>query len=81
MIQKMVALRDLFKDPLFKIILDDMVDQAEDGKEPSALVAFVRNVSRDEYEELADSEDYEGAQGRVSSQLSMDTAKRQSELR
>ena len=82
MIQKMVALRDLFKDPLFKIILDDMVDQAEDGKEPSALVAFVRNVSRDEYEELADSEDYEGAQGRVSSQLSdMDTAKQsESEL-
>ena len=82
MIQKMVALRDLFKDPLFKIILDDMVDQAEDGKEPSALVAFVRYVSRDEYEELADSEDYEGAQGRVSSQLSdMDTAKQsESEL-
>ena len=82
MIQKMVALRDLFKDPLFKIILDDMVDQAEDGKEPSALVAFVRNVSRDEYEELADSEDYEGAQGRVSSQLSdMETAKQsESEL-
>lgn len=82
MIQKMVALRDLFKDPLFKIILDDMVDQAEDGKEPSALVAFVRNVPREEYEELADSEDYEGAQGRVSSQLSdMDTAKQsESEL-
>ena len=82
MIQKMVALRDLFKDPLFKIILDDMVDQAEDGKEPSALVAFVRNVPREEYEELADSEDYEGAQGRVSSQLSdMETAKQsESEL-
>ena len=82
MIQKMVALRDLFKDPLFKIILDDMVDQAEDGKEPSALVAFVRNVPREEYEELADSEDYEGAQGRVSSRLSdMETAKQsESEL-
>lgn len=76
MIQKMIVMRDLFKDPLYKIILDDMADQAEDGKTPSLLVAFVRNVPRDEYEELADSEDYESAQGRVSSQLSdMDTAK------
>jgi hypothetical protein len=76
MIQKMIVMRDLFKDPLYKIILDDMADQAEDGKTPSLLVAFVRNVPRDEYEELADSEDYESAQGRVSSQLSdMDNAK------
>lgn len=76
MIQKMIVMRDLFKDPLYKIILDDMADQAEDGKTPSLLVAFVRNVPRDEYEELADSEDYESAQGRVSSQLSdMDAAK------
>lgn len=76
MIQKMIVMRDLFKDPLYKIILDDMADQAEDGKVPSVLVAFVRNVPRDEYEELADSEDYEGMQGRVGSQLNdMDSAK------
>lgn len=59
---KMVALRGIFYDPLFKAIADDMVDQREDGQEPSVKVAIARVIPINELQELADSEDYASAQ-------------------
>lgn len=61
-IGKMVALRDAYYDPLFKAILDDLVDQQEDGQTPSVKVAIARTVPVAELQELADSEEYAGVQ-------------------
>lgn len=62
---KMVALRDAFKDPLFKEVLDDMIDQQEDGSMPSLLVAVARNAPMEELQDLADNEKYADVQGAV----------------
>jgi len=69
LIEKMSALRDAFEDPLFKAVLDDMVDQREDGQTPSLLVAVARNVSLEELQNLADGEDYAGIQESLRGQL------------
>lgn len=68
-IEKMVALRDLFKDPYYKQLIDEMIDQKEDGKTPSVLAAIAKVIPIDEIEELADSEDYESAHKGVESRL------------
>lgn len=68
-IEKMVALRDLFKDPYYKQLIDEMIDQKEDGKTPSVLAAIAKVIPIDEIEELADSEDYESAYKGVESRL------------
>jgi hypothetical protein len=75
-IKQLVFVRDLFDDPLWKSILDDMADQKEDGKTPSVEVAIARNIPLEKIQGLAESEDYEGVQGELSSSLS---AKKQSE--
>lgn len=67
---KMVSLRDAFLDPLFKDVMDDMVDQGEDGKTPSLLVAIARNVPLEDLQELADNENYENIQVAVDDRIS-----------
>lgn len=62
LIDKLIFVRDMFEDPLWKKILDDMADQKEDGSIPSIEVAIARTIPLDKLQELADSEDYEGAQ-------------------
>lgn len=74
---KMIALRDAFEDPLFKAVLDDLVDQKEDGQTPSVAVAIVRNVPIQELVDLADSEEYEGAQTSLKGKL--DAGKKEQE--
>jgi hypothetical protein len=74
MLGKMVALRDAFQDPLFKSVLDDMVDQQKDGKTPSLLVAVARNVPMEELQDLADNENYADVQGAVDERLAKDKA-------
>lgn len=69
LIEKMTALREAFADPLFKAVLDDMVDQKEEGTTPSLLVAISRNIPMDELEALADNENYADAQKSVSEKL------------
>lgn len=58
LIRKMMGLRDAFEDPLFKAILDDMVDQKEDGQMPSVIVAISRVVPIEKIQEVADNENY-----------------------
>lgn len=70
LIANLVLIRDLFEDPLWKAILDDMADQKEDGKTPSVEVAIARNIPLENLQSLAESEDYEGVQGELSSSLS-----------
>lgn len=65
LISKMMGLRDAFADPLFKAILDDMVDQKEEGKTPSVIVAISRVVPLDKIQEVADNENYSDIQGGV----------------
>lgn len=78
-LDKMVALRDAFSDPLFKEVLDDMVDQREDGATPSLLVAVARNVPIDELQELADNENYADVQGSIDKRLAADAESQKSE--
>ena len=72
--KQIVGLRDSFKDPLFQDVLDDMVDQAEDGKTPSILVAIARNVPMEDLQDLADKENYEDVQGAVDERLTQQTS-------
>jgi hypothetical protein len=79
LLDKMIALRDAFQDPLFKSVLDDMVDQQEDGKTPSLLVAVARNAPMEELQGLADNENYADVQGAVDEQLANTKAEGDSE--
>ena len=76
LVEKLVFIRDLFEDPLWKSILDDMADQKEDGKTPSVEVAIARNIPLEKIQTLAEGEDYEGVQTELASNL---TAKTQAE--
>jgi len=78
-VEKMVALRDAFEDPKLKAIIDDMVDQKEDGATPSAKVAVARVFDVEELQEIADSEDYASAQAGVEEGLAQEAEKKQSE--
>jgi hypothetical protein len=77
--EKMVALRDAFQDPLFKAVLDDMVDQQEDGKTPSLLVAVARNAPMEELQDLAENENYADVQGAVDERLAKDKSDAEAE--
>ena len=79
LLDKMIALRDAFQDPLFKSVLDDMVDQQEDGKTPSILVAVARNVPMEELQDLADNENYADVQGAVDERLAKDESDMEAE--
>jgi len=76
LVEKLIFVRDLFEDPLWKAILDDMADQKEDGNTPSIEVAIARNIPLDKIQAITESEDYEGVQNELSSNL---TAKKQAE--
>ena len=71
LIEKLVFVRDLFEDPIWKALLDDMADQKEDGQTPSVEVAIARNIPIEKITQLAESEDYESAQSGLSENLSM----------
>jgi len=68
-VDKLIFVRDLFEDPLWKSILDDMADQKEDGKTPSVEVAIARNIPLEKLQTLAESEDYEGTQTELTSNM------------
>lgn len=69
MVDALSFVRDRFEDPLHKAILDDLYDQEEDGKTPSVEVAIARTVPLAKIQELAESEDYESAQGALTESL------------
>lgn len=71
-VDQLVFLRDMYRDPLWKAIHDDMIDQKDDGKEPSVLVAFARNVPMEKFEALAENEDYMGAQDELANNMKME---------
>jgi len=68
--ERLKSIVDLYEDPLFKDVLDDMHEQRMDGQVPSLLVAVARNVPMEELTRLADDEDYEGVQTAVNDRLS-----------
>lgn len=72
LIEKLIFVRDAFEDPTWKLILDDMADQKEDGQMPSVEVAIARTVPMDKLMEMAENEDYEGAQGELSAKMDSD---------
>lgn len=76
---KLVALREAFKDPLFKAVLDDMVDQQEDGSTPSLLVAVARNAPMEELQELGENENYADVQAGVDDRIAKETADAEAE--
>lgn len=69
LVDKLTTIKDIFADPLFAAILEDMVDQAEDGKTPSVQVAIARNVPLSSLQELADNEEYETIQDELAEEL------------
>lgn len=69
LVEKLVFVRDLFEDPLWKSILDDMADQKEDGKTPSVEVAIARNIPLEKIQTISESEEYDGVQDELTSSL------------
>lgn len=70
LVDQLTFVRDLFSDPLWKSILDDMADQKEDGKTPSVEVAIARNIPLEKIQSITEGEDYEGVQNELSESLS-----------
>lgn len=79
LIEKLIFVRDLYQDPLWLKILDDMADQKEDGKTPSLLVAVARNIPLEDLQDLADNENYEEIQGAVDQRLEADKEAKEKE--
>lgn len=79
LIEKMITVRDLFEDPLFKDVLDDMDEQRQSGQVPSLLVAVARNVPMEELTKLADDENYEDVQNAVNDRVSKQKEEESSE--
>ena len=71
LVDQLTFIKDLFADPLYMAILDDLADQKEDGTTPSVEVAIARNIPMEKLQALAESEDYEGAQGELTDNLAM----------
>lgn len=74
-----LTIREAFQDPLFKDVMDDLVDQKSDGKTPSVLVAVARNVPMEDIQELADNENYELVQNAVEERISGEQKAREDE--
>ena len=75
LVEKMVVIRDIWKDPLWLKMVDDMVDQGEDGvANPSVEVAVARNIPLERIQDLADNENYADVQGAVDERLANDKA-------
>lgn len=71
LVDQLIFMRDVFEDPLFKAILDDLADQKQDGKTPSMMVAIARTIPGEKLQELADNEDYAGMQSELANELAM----------
>lgn len=71
LVDQLIFVRDVFEDPTFKALLDDMADQKADGKTPSMMVAIARNIPMERIQELADNEDYAGMQSELANELAM----------
>lgn len=78
-IEKMQFIRELYEDPLYQKLLDDLADQKEDGKTPSVLVAVARNVPLEDIQDIADNENYEDIQGAVDERLLSDKTAQETE--
>jgi len=72
LVDNLTALEKVFKDPLYQVVIDDMVGQAEEGKTPSILVAIARNIPIEELQNLADNENYGDIQGAVDERVGRD---------
>lgn len=81
LVEKLIFVRDLWEDPMWQSILDDMADQKEDGMTPSMEVAIARNIPVERLQQLADSEDYAGAQTSLADSLAQKkSAKEEDEM-
>lgn len=69
LVDKLLFLRQLFDDPKWQALVDDLHDQREDGKTPSVEVAIARTIPLEKLQELADTEDYEGVQSELAVSL------------
>lgn len=69
LIEKLITVRDLFEDPLYKDVMDDMHDQRMDGQVPSLLVAVAKSVPMEELIKIAEDEGYEDVQGAVAGRV------------
>lgn len=76
LVDKLNFVRELFEDPDYKALLDDLADQKEDGQTPSVKVAIARNIPIEDIQSLADTEDYEGVQNSLTDSL---TAQKQAD--
>jgi len=75
LIDKMTAVKEAFADPLFVSLIDDMVDQHEDGQIPSVEVAVVRNIPIEKLQDLADTEEYGNTQMELANNLASQKTK------
>lgn len=69
LIEKIKFLREVYDDPTFNDLLDDMSEQKEMGQTPSLLVAIARNIPFEDIQALADEENYEAIQNGVKERL------------
>lgn len=75
----LTTIRDLYDDPLYKDVMDDMHEQRIDGHVPSLLVAVARNVPMEELQRVADEEGYEDVQKAVTYRVSKEKENEDSE--
>lgn len=68
-VDKIVFLRNLYEDPTFEDILDDLAEQAELGETPSILVAVARTIPMEDIEAAADEENYSEIQSKVKGRI------------
>ena len=66
---QLAFVKDLYEDPLYKALMDDLYDQKEDGQTPSVEVAVARTIPVDKLQSLAESEDYASAQSELANNL------------
>lgn len=62
LVKSLSTVKDMWEDPTWEDILDDLRDQKEDGMTPSIEVAVARTIPLDKLQALVESEDYEGVQ-------------------
>lgn len=61
-LDKLSSLVTVFKDPVMKDIIDDLLNQRDEGKEPDVYLAIARTVPMDELEGVVDNENYDELQ-------------------
>lgn len=79
MIEKLYMWRNLYEDPYYKAVNEDMDDQIADGQEPSYLVAIARTIPLEELQKLADNEDYAPYQQAISDEKAAKAAEAKSD--